>query len=214
MRHRFRALFFSDWRLRFACHAIGIVLILLGCSNEARHRIMHVLFEYPQETASPSPAPLDRPHPVDVYAESFFAGGRLLSRHEPFVTRQCQTCHARNQSQSPRSDFLANCRECHKDYFGNPRYTHGPVASRDCLACHNMHVSQFNSLLHEPQETLCISCHAAQYSNDALTSYHRAISKSACTSCHDPHFADNPSLLKIAALRGPQSTNVEEPRSD
>jgi predicted CXXCH cytochrome family protein len=77
-----------------------------------------------------------------------------------------------------------------------------------------MHVSQHDSLLVAPQQTLCTSCHAAQYSDDALTSYHRAISKSACTSCHDPHSANNPLLLKKAALRDYQSTNVEEQRSD
>ena len=214
MRHRFRSLLFSDGRPRFAWYAVGVTLVLLGCSSEAHQRMMHVLFEYPQDSEPPSTKSGERPHPVDGYAQSSAARGWLLSRHEPFVTRQCQTCHARNQSQLPRSDFLANCRDCHKNYFRNTRYAHGPFASRDCLTCHDMHVSQHDSLLVAPQQTLCTSCHAAQYSDEALTSYHRNLSKSACTDCHDPHSANNPLLLKKAALRAYQSTIVEEPRSD
>jgi predicted CXXCH cytochrome family protein len=214
MRHRFRSLFFSDGRPRFACHAVGVTLVLLGCSGEAHQRMMHILFEYPQNSEPPSTTSAERPHPISAYVESSAARGRLLSRHEPFVTRQCQTCHARNQSQLPRSDFLTNCRDCHKNYFSSTRYAHGPFASRDCLACHDMHVSQHDSLLVAPQQTLCTNCHAAQYSDVALTSYHRNLSKSACMDCHDPHSANNPLLLKKAALRDYQSAKTEEPRSD
>jgi predicted CXXCH cytochrome family protein len=213
MRQRFRSLLATNGRPWIACYAVGIALALLGCSNEARQRMMHVLFEYPQVNEPPATKSDQRPHPVS-YQESISTQGWLISRHEPFVTRQCQSCHDRDQSQSPRSDFLSNCRDCHIDYFKNSRYAHGPFASRDCLACHNMHVSQNDSLLHAPEATLCVSCHAAQYKENALTSYHRDISKKSCTECHDPHFADNPLLLKKTVLHDSHSAKTQEPRSD
>jgi predicted CXXCH cytochrome family protein len=71
-----------------------------------------------------------------------------------------------------------------------------------------MHTSRWDGLLHHTETKLCISCHAADYDDEAATTYHRGIGGKACSNCHDPHFADNPGLLK-PGIPGARSAAAE-----
>ena len=187
--------------------AIGVVL---GCSIETRTRLMHFFFEYPEaepEAGAPegpagelAPDKPFRHEPVAVVA----------SRHEPFVSRQCQSCHAIGQGQLPRSDFMEVCRECHESYFEYRRFVHAPVAAGDCQYCHVMHVAEHPALLASAQAELCGDCHEVHSVEEAARTYHRGIDAVACTACHDAHFGQTHLLLKPEELRG-QAPEPPEP---
>lgn len=187
--------------------------MLLGCSADARTRVMHFFFEYPPSVEPDRIPNVERSVVAEAASGPTKSAPRFASRHAPFTERACQSCHVSGAGQAPRSDFADACRECHAPYFAYRRFGHAPVVTQDCRYCHTMHTSRYPALLKAPQAEMCTSCHAAQQDEAALTSYHRGIDVVACTSCHDPHFADNPLLLKPEdvrrALNEARSTNAE-----
>jgi len=74
-----------------------------------------------------------------------------------------------------------------------------------------MHVSREPALLKRPQAQLCTTCHAAQYGEQASQTYHAGIEGLGCTVCHNPHFADNPRLLKPEDERRRLLTRARRP---
>lgn len=76
---------------------------------------------------------------------------------------------------------------------------HGPVASDDCIACHN----PVGAAVHPKQQgafrpvakgaALCQTCHESMASKRVV---HPPVGGGECLSCHDPHQSANPSLLK------------------
>ena len=175
---------------------VCVVGLPLGCSPALRSRVMHFFFEYP-EPQKPVDAVDRRPiRQAETPALTVVPADRFASRHPPFVQRACASCHVRDQSQSPRADFQAACRECHQTYFTYHRFGHAPAASGDCRICHVMHVSKYAALLTESQAVLCTRCHEAHVDESALTSYHRDIVGLDCTACHEAHFGESQMLLK------------------
>ncbi len=180
---------------------LGAAMTLAACSSAVRTRLMHFFFEYPPASVATTAPPTQPATPHDAIAMGTGPPPRFASRHRPFVQRECQDCHIRGLGQAPRPDFTAACRQCHEPLFAYHRYGHAPAVTHDCRSCHLMHVSRNEALLKAPQRELCVSCHPAQQSEDALSSYHRGIEAIRCTACHDPHFADNPLLLKPETTR-------------
>lgn len=115
--------------------------------------------------------------------------------HGPIGAGQCEVCHSDGRSGHPTrsgsSDFkLANgggkelCHSCHQRKDGN-KVVHKPVATGDCVACHDPHQSNTEILLKkETTSELCFSCHE---NNTKKTFVHGPVGAGDCNICHNPH---------------------------
>ena len=109
--------------------------------------------------------------------------------HKPYKERRCDDCHQSGFGQklkAARVDLL--CQTCHVDFAVKRKYTHGPVAVGQCLACHNPHVSKNKYLLLREGEKTCTYCH--EEIDRVSVTEHQAQEPLACGSCHSPHFSD------------------------
>jgi len=71
---------------------------------------------------------------------------------------------------------------------------HSP-AGEECLKCHVPHASTNPSLQAKSQPALCVGCHDVK--SPALRKAHLEIdlSRSTCSSCHDPHSSSDAKLI-------------------
>lgn len=125
--------------------------------------------------------------------------------HAPVAEKKCQQCH--NSPTAPnalavKQKGTALCLQCHKpmiDAVYGKKQIHWPLADgTGCLHCHNPHGSKTPKLLNGPQAKVCGQCHAdtlelQQWSiaNPQNKKLCEPIRKGTCSSCHDPHAADN-----------------------
>ena len=105
--------------------------------------------------------------------------------HEPYKDKECMSCHDKNRMGKLKVETLKLCNECHDDFEKSFEVLHGPVASGNCLACHNPHKSKLKNLLVSSEQDLCLSCHgmATIFKDKA----HKDIDKKGCIECHNPH---------------------------
>jgi predicted CXXCH cytochrome family protein len=87
------------------------------------------------------------------------------------------------------------CSECH-ERKNTKKYVHPPVATGDCLDCHDPHQSDNKFQLKKAGTILCYTCHDKDQLDKAFP--HLPIAEGKCLSCHDPHQSDNKHLLKAA----------------
>jgi predicted CXXCH cytochrome family protein len=86
------------------------------------------------------------------------------------------------------------CTFCHKlDLQDNP-VIHKPVASGDCLPCHDPHGGATGKFLRgSSMSQLCNQCHKDM--TDGKKFVHGPVAAGACEACHQPHASQNPKLL-------------------
>ncbi|MFH1716453.1 MAG: cytochrome c3 family protein [Planctomycetota bacterium] len=118
--------------------------------------------------------------------------------HEPI--KSCTPCHG-DQSQRISSDkpplvapVPALCCLCHKEYVAMGGWVHGPVATGNCLLCHERHQTSNNSLLNKPIPELCYQCHETKILR--LIAGHSDESYATCNDCHEGHTSPGRMLLK------------------
>jgi predicted CXXCH cytochrome family protein len=119
--------------------------------------------------------------------------------HEPLSN--CVACHDINAKGS--SKFAVQvpqlCYTCHKEYLATDGWKHGPVATGDCLLCHEQHEAATRPLLKKPIPELCYHCHEpgmlGQIANHAKQSH------TSCTDCHEAHASPGRMLLKQTYLK-------------
>lgn len=70
------------------------------------------------------------------------------------------------------------------------QFIHEPYNGRGCSNCHD---SKAQSKLNTPQPDLCYNCHSNF--KDKFKVIHGPVAGGFCTSCHNPHMADNKKLL-------------------
>ena len=94
-------------------------------------------------------------------------------------------------------------RECASDtcHAGivNRKVMHGPVAQKQCLACHQYDVAsehRFKSVF--PKDKQCGDCHDLK--QKAVV--HQPVQEGKCTACHDPHGSDFKNSLVADPARG------------
>lgn len=114
-------------------------------------------------------------------------------------------------------DSPALCHQCHErgDFLG--KYAHAPVEGAPCSECHVAHASDNPGLLRKDAATLCIDCHeevkgrphvAAAFSRSSHPlgnekppgTVHDPLNAArpfSCVSCHEPHRAAFPRLLRM-----------------
>lgn len=175
----------------------------VGCSPEARRRVIDALFDEPpardepageSEVAGPErpELPPNQPPPLPRRRSTWVG-----TTHGPYAARLCQECHA-GKGENPvegagaaRLRFVRRelCLHCHEGTllaFAPPNQgarRHGPVAAGMCLACHLPHRSREKVLLRSAPEALCERCHRLA----DLGGRHPVVRPADCIDCHDPH---------------------------
>jgi predicted CXXCH cytochrome family protein len=90
------------------------------------------------------------------------------------------------------------CLRCHPvDDFRRKPYSLGPVAAKECVACHQAHGSPYEALLARPAKELCFFCHDdVQTDLQSLSDPHQPAAEGRCLACHSPHASDDPAQLR------------------
>jgi len=136
--------------------------------------------------------------------------GKAAFVHGPVGAGQCVVCHEAGNPKHPTKsgkDFKLAfqggkelCYACHDRKDAN-KTVHKPVATGDCVACHDPHQSSAElQLKKETTAELCFSCHENNKTNRQFV--HGPVAAGDCNICHNPHSAPNPNLTeeKGAAL--------------
>jgi predicted CXXCH cytochrome family protein len=167
---------------------LGVAATLLaGCDATTRHKVLTYFFDgVPplQEAGAPATA---------AGAPGLQAPVRpVLQAHGPYAAKLCEACHSESMGNTlvaPRDQLCQRCHELPMD----KKYVHGPLASGDCLVCHDPHSSPYRPLLVSEAQDFCFSCHAREAV--AAVPGHEGIEE-GCTDCHDAHMSDTKNLLK------------------
>jgi len=135
----------------------------------------------------------------------------------------CDNCHEPTGASHPSSDSLgfrlmdqipALCFYCHEEQ-SQMAHEHEPVATGQCLACHDAHGSFQASLLLREEQALCLGCHNREYSSENSETanisrlvrgknrvVHTALAEMGCSMCHQAHGSDFRVLLVDAYPAG------------
>lgn len=147
--------------------------------------------------AKQHPVPLEKNTPDATCVECHQDKAKGKITHAA-VRSGCSTCHAVRGSgentrvvlKIARTDAL--CATCHADKQAPQArgLVHAPV-QRDCLRCHDAHVSETKGLLRkatagDKQSNLCLQCHQTGVEVPATGSRHAALDM-GCETCHRTH---------------------------
>lgn len=129
--------------------------------------------------------------------------------HGPVAAESCTDCHVAPPAGQGAMMTLAKgatkdntaplCINCHEDVGERLKeaHVHGPVASGDCISCHDAHGSAFPLFLPAAKTDTCLLCHDTI--GTALKEKARHAPAAAnCGTCHDPHASPNPGQLRAA----------------
>ena len=173
--------------------AVCAALIVSGCDPIARHKVVSTIFD--GVPALPPPEQICEEYAEKRVAEAKAAqvqkeskNGPTGSIHLPYQEKQCDDCHDKSQQGGlvrPKNEL---CYVCHTNFIKGT-YEHGPVATADCMACHEPHLSNFAKLLKTPSEKVCGTCHREKRSAAAMHDKFAA-RQLMCVDCHDPHFGN------------------------
>lgn len=140
--------------------------------------------------------------------------GEVLSRkvvHPPFA-EGCAGCHAPHSAGAAMLLTMGRgdetCRACHPD-VGTKGKRHAALVRYGCTACHDPHAASSRALLPRETSALCVTCHPDErdgaHAMSGTGKEHpmsggrdprRTGREMSCTSCHDPHAAEGPTLLR------------------
>ncbi len=125
--------------------------------------------------------------------------------HGPVGAGQCIVCHeggnARHPTKPGSKDFKlvqgggkALCYLCHERVDAN-KVIHKPVATGDCVACHDPHQAEAELMLKKGTTSeLCFSCHENNKTNRQWV--HGPVAAGDCNICHNPHSSAHPNLTE------------------
>lgn len=186
---------------------LGLALawcVSFSCDEVDRHKAMTFFFD----GVPPLPGEMPEKYVVDPNATA--APGAVSSGgwyvHEPL--KDCTQCHKsqRRATFSRTVQLIAEvpqlCIGCHTEYARLPGWVHGPVASGDCLLCHEPHKTKHPSLLTVAVPQLCHQCHEPEALN--LIDKHADPSYARCIACHAGHTAPARGLLRPEFLDSPE----------
>ncbi|MFA5233656.1 MAG: cytochrome c3 family protein [Sulfurimonas sp.] len=150
--------------------------------------------------------------------------------HAPSVNWLCTSCHNGkvgifNQAElsrtkysvpDPIGDVCLSCHKKHQEQWSQKRFHHEPAESGRCNKCHNSHSSQSEFYLRKPAWELCTTCHKDKiegmhvvktfgqkpHPTHGVKDPSRSGKELSCTSCHDPHVSNAPSLLHGETVMG------------
>ena len=118
--------------------------------------------------------------------------------------KECHSCHEDAASDEPplKAPVPQLCESCHTAFSDLPGRVHGPVATGQCMICHEPHQAARPSLLKRSTPDLCRQCHEA--ANLAQVKDHLAPAYAQCQVCHEAHAGPGRMLLK------PEFTKAQE----
>lgn len=126
--------------------------------------------------------------------------------HEPL--KSCIDCHGDkldvNSSDKPAlvAPVPQLCYSCHKEYAATDDWKHGPVATGECLVCHERHQAEHKPLLIESVPELCYHCHEPKLLT--TVAHHTEKAYGRCGDCHEAHASPGRMLLKQTYLDSDQ----------
>ncbi len=178
-------------------------LLLASCDETERHKALTFFFDgvppLRTESSQAQASGLKDNQPADK------APTGAWRIHEP--VKNCTVCHGelRRATSSRKVQLVAEvpqlCFTCHKEYSALETWVHGPVATGNCLLCHEPHKAKNESLLRKPVPDLCYQCHDEQAIR--LIKNHAEASYSRCTACHEGHASTTRGLLRQTFLDQP-----------
>jgi predicted CXXCH cytochrome family protein len=179
--------------------AVCTALILPGCDAITRHKVASTIFD--GVPTLPPPEQFCEEYAIkrvtEVKAEiehKETKKGPTGSSHLPYQDKQCDDCHDKMQQGGlikPKNEL---CYVCHTNFIKGT-HVHGPVATADCLACHEPHTSTFPRLLKSPPEKVCVTCHREK--RVAAAMHDKFVDRQLhCIECHDPHYGNAQFFLK------------------
>jgi len=178
-------------------------LLLASCDEIERHKTLTFFFDGVPPLRTETPEVQTAALKDDRAADKAPVG--LWHIHEPL--KNCTLCHGdvRRVGSSRKVQLVAEvpqlCYTCHKEYSALQAWVHGPVATGNCLLCHEPHKTRNESLLRKPVPELCYLCHEEQairqIQNHAEESYAR------CLDCHEGHASATRNLLRQTFLDRP-----------
>ncbi|MDP1854052.1 MAG: cytochrome c3 family protein [Candidatus Omnitrophota bacterium] len=151
------------------------------------------------------------------------------SVHEPFVSGMCDACH--NISAEGKIEVKGQtkkiCLACHSSLLTkDDTVKHSGYDMLECVDCHNPHTSSEKWLLKKKITQICFDCHgkeeAAKHPYDVVPSQKINLDKGneiwltndrqmSCVSCHNPHSAKIPFLLR-ESLEDGKLCNICHPK--
>jgi len=178
-----------------------VVCVVTSCDEVDHHKTMTFFFDgVPPLRNKDSEGPFVDPNVGEDTGAQASSGWYV---HEPLKT--CTECHAdrRRTGSSPKVQLVAEvpqlCARCHTEYARLPGWVHGPVASGNCLLCHEPHKTRNQFLLTKAVPQLCYQCHEPQAL--ALIENHANASYTRCLECHDGHTSSTRGLLRHEFLQ-------------
>jgi predicted CXXCH cytochrome family protein len=175
--------------------AVLTILILFGaCSSTSRHKILSIFFDGVRNPENHETAILDSLKSDSTLAASI--PRRIQSSqpeyvfHPPYREKSCDDCHDLAGASRLLEPEPQLCYGCHDDFKEQYAFLHGPVASGNCTACHNPHMTKNEKLLKRTGQQLCLYCHEIR---DVLKNEeHEDLAETdVCTDCHNPHGGDD-----------------------
>lgn len=151
------------------------------------------------------------------------------SVHEPFVSGMCDVCH--NISAEGKIEVKGQtkkiCLACHSSLLvKDDTVKHSGYDMLECVDCHNPHTGGEKWLLKKKITQICFDCHgkeeAAKHPYDVVPSQKINLDKNneiwltndrqmSCVSCHNPHSAKIPFLLR-ESLEDGKLCNICHPK--
>ena len=117
----------------------------------------------------------------------------VVSRHKPFVEKDCKSCHS-GAGEMAVNALNSSCVACHKETPTQHRVMHEPVANGQCLWCHAPHEATQTRLLRARSAELCIQCHERTLLTKNVAEH--VSEKADCMSCHVSHGGADRNLLR------------------
>jgi len=177
-------------------------LLLASCDEAERHEVLTFFFDGVPPLHGETSAAVPTARKEEKTAGSPAAGWTV---HEP--VKDCTQCHGeqRGKGFAGKVRLMAEvpqlCYRCHKEFSTLESWVHGPVATGDCLLCHEPHKTKTEFLLRKPVPQLCYQCHDVQAIRTIAKHAEEAYSR--CIDCHEGHAGATKGLLRAAFLEQP-----------
>jgi len=186
-----------------------VLLLLTSCDEVGRHNVLTFFFD----GVPPLQTGTSETRPSNMKDKKATEGAPAGDWHIHAQLKNCVDCHGeqRQSGFSGKVHLVAEvpqlCYICHREYSALESWMHGPVATGECLLCHEPHKTKAESLLRQPVPELCYQCHDRQAVR--ATKNHAEESYSRCTNCHDAHASATKSLLRRTFLEKPAGLDYQ-----
>ncbi|MCP4450485.1 MAG: hypothetical protein GY809_03415 [Planctomycetes bacterium] len=201
------------WKFFGTLSVLAGLACMVSCTDTERHRALSFFFD----GVPPLPGQVVEEIPID---DPLNPRRKRIEPtwflHEPQA--DCERCHGTQaQTNFSRQVQLVSslpglCYECHDMPQGGKGWVHGPVASGQCVVCHEPHRSVNRHLLKKPEPKICFQCH--EETSLMTLPGHGQASFQTCLDCHAGHSSFAKHLLKAGSVTPQARQGRTEPTGD